>query len=386
MPRMKKQVLFVIDSLGCGGAEKSLVSLLPLLDSSRMDIDLCLAAHGGLNECLVPPYVHIVDLFPKGFVAKAANLVYSAALLLTRVIGKKRHFAEIQWKSTSWAYKRPDKHYDVAIAYQQGIPTFFVAKKVRASRKIAWINTDLEAAGYNRCMCSHYYKLYNNVVAVSEMLYKRIADAGFVDSTLMLTVYDILNVSLIRRLVSDAPPPAALPDGFIRIATVGRMVALKNYALAVHAAAILKKRGLHFLWHFVGDGNERDHVKQLISEYGVDDCVRLEGMLANPYPFFAAADIYVQTSKFEGFGLTLTEARLLGRPVVSTDFSVARDQIHDGINGLLAEMTPESVAEKILLLATDSGLRERISAAAAAEQNRTAETESRKVNELICRP
>ena len=107
------------------------------------------------------------------------------------------------------------------------------------------------------------------------------------------------------------------------------------------------------------------------------------GMKPNPYPYMAKADVYIQTSSFEGFGLTINEARILHKPVVSTNFPVVYNQIKDGENGLIAEMTPESVAEKILMLINDDALRERIIDATKREVNTTSVTEPQKVMDLL---
>ena len=380
----KKQVLFVTDSLGCGGAEKSLTALLQRLDYTRMDVDLAIAIHGGVNTSAVPPQVRVIGFLPGGWKNAVGRYANALALRIMRLCGKKRHGAEIAWHTRAWTFGRMRKRYDVAIAYQQGVPTFFVATKVDARRKYAWINVDLTPAGYSPGMCRKFYDRYDGVAVVSEMLRKPVMNGGFAAADRLMTIYDIVDSEAIRAAAAEGTPPAAVAPGTLRIVTVGRMTPQKNYPLAVRAAAILKEKGLKFVWHFVGDGIARDHVQTLIHDLGLQDCIRLEGMRPNPYPFFAAADIYVQTSSFEGFGLTLTEARLLGRPVITTDFAVARDQIRDGINGLISDMTPEGVAEKILILASDSALRGAIASCAAAEVNHTARTESRKVNTLIC--
>lgn len=153
--------------------------------------------------------------------------------------------------------------------------------------------------------------------------------------------------------------------------------------MAVEAAAQLKKKGLDFVWYFVGDGSERERIELLIEKRGLEDNVKILGMKPNPYPYMAMADVYVQTSSFEGFGLTLNEARILHRPVVSTNFPVVYNQIRDGENGLIAEMTPESVAEKILMLVHDEALRNRIIEATKQEVNTTSVTEPKKVMDLL---
>lgn len=383
---MKKQVLIVIDSLGYGGAEKSLAALLKRLDYSRMDVDLLVRTRGGVNEAHVPECVRMLDYSPRGLKFRIGAATYSLGFRLLDALGHRRHRSETMWKLSRWAYPGLRRHYDVAIAYQQGIPTFFVADKVSATRKLAWINVDIATAGYRPEFCRKYYDRFDKVVAVSRLLQDSLSASGYADLSHMTTIYDIVDADEIRRMSAEPIDMKPLMAGGLRIVTVGRMVHQKNYMLAVETAAELKRRGISFIWHFVGHGSERPAVEAAARRLGVADCIVLEGARANPYPWFAAADIYVQTSRFEGFGLTLCEARLLGKPVVTTDFGVARDQIADGHNGLIAQMTPASVADKIEALAADPALRRLIAANAAAESNNTALTESRKVNQLICEP
>lgn len=381
---MKKQVLIVIDSLGCGGAEKSLTALLPRLDYARMDVDLLVRARGGFNEARVPECVRLLDYRPHGIKARLGAAAYSLGFRLLDALGVRRHRAETLWALAGWSFPRMRRRYDVAIAYQQGVPTFFVADKVDAARKLAWINVDIATAGYRPGFCRRYYDRYDRIVAVSRLLRESLDTSTYADAGRLATVYDIVDTSEIRRMSGEHVNLKPLPAGALRIVTVGRMQPQKNYLLAVHTAAELKRRGISFLWHFVGGGSERPAVAAAAKRLGVADSIVFEGERANPYPWFAAADIYVQTSRFEGFGLTLAEARVLGKPVVTTDFGVARDQITDGHNGLIARMTPESVADKIAALAADPALRGLIAANAAAESNNTALTESHKVNQLIC--
>ena len=106
-------------------------------------------------------------------------------------------------------------------------------------------------------------------------------------------------------------------------------------------------------------------------------------MRPNPYPFMARCDVYVHTSSFEGFGLTIAEAKILGKPVVSTNFDVVHDQLKHGENGLIAEMTPESVAENIIHLLEDDNLRNQIVANVKREKNTTYISEVEKVEKLL---
>ena len=97
----------------------------------------------------------------------------------------------------------------------------------------------------------------------------------------------------------------------------------------------------------------------------------------------AACDIYVQTSRFEGFGLTIAEAKILGKPVVSTNFDVVHDQITHEKNGLISEMNAESLSEQIIRMIKDETLRKSIIKNVQAEENTTYITEVKKVERLL---
>lgn len=383
---MKKQVLFVVDSLRCGGAEKSLVSLLPLLDYSRMDIDLLIVSRGGVFEQYLYPSVRVIalpEVIGQGKLLKLfCRLVFGIRLRLLRLFGLRRHGAELHWTAMKYAEVSMKKHYDTAVAWHQGFPTYYVAAKVDAAKKFAWVNVDLKKAGYSESFNKPYYNRFDRIAAVSETL-RRMLEGIYVDKERLYTVYDILNPEFIRQMAAEGGNDYDTSTGTLRIVTVGRMTLQKNYRLAVETAKRLRDIGLKFHWYFVGDGPEREAVEQLVADYGLDDYVFLLGMQPNPYPYMVNCDIYVQTSAFEGFCLTLREARILHKPVVSTDFAVVRDQIRDGENGLIAEMNPESLASKILLVANNPELKERLIAATRIEKDMTAVTEAAKVNKML---
>lgn len=380
---MKKKVLFFIESLQCGGAEKSLISLLPLLDYSKMDVDLMLLVRGGVFEQYVPKQVHITDfrqqVHPLLFLFH--QTIFSLRLRWNKLIGRKEHGAETRWITMHRAYTPLEQQYDVAIAYQQGFPTYYIISKVTATRKFCWINADLTQVGYKQVFNRPFYKQADEIVPVSERLKDILVTAGYIPADKQFPVYDIVNPELIRSMAHE--PQNRMRTAALKLVTVGRMVHLKGYDQAVMTAKILRDKGLNFCWYFIGDGEEKTNIKQLIDQYGLQDSIQLLGEQPNPYPFMNACDIYMQTSRNEGFCLTIAEAKILHKPVISTNFPVVHNQIVDGENGLIADMTPDSIAEKIILLARDTLLREQIIHNISLERNNTAEVESAKVNQLI---
>lgn len=121
----------------------------------------------------------------------------------------------------------------------------------------------------------------------------------------------------------------------------------------------MKERRIPFVWYVVGDGG-RGPIEEDIDRYHIEDNFILLGAKDNPYPYMKAADIYVQTSRFEGYCLTLAEARILEKPCVATAFDVVFDQIIDGENGLVVDMNAEAVVNGIERLMKDQALYDHI--------------------------
>jgi len=382
---MKKQLLFIIDWLRLGGAEKSLISLLPLIDYSHYDVDLLIFKRGGIYEKYLPKEVNIIDyeLFGSSMAGTIGNFVFDALLSLKFKLYPKRHGAEIYWRTVHSQFKPLTKVYNAAIAYQQGTPTFFLATKVKADKKLAWVNADIFKAGYDMNYCKSFYEKIDHVVAVSDKL------AGLLQTKLpwitdrLACIYDILNPVLIKELSKESIQDMARQGEEYIFVTVGRLSQPKNHMLAVDAALVLKQRGLSFKWYFIGGGELKSAIEKKIHDNHLTDHVTLLGTKENPYPYIANADVYIQSSSFEGFGLTIAEAKILHKPIVSTNFDVVHDQIEDHKNGIIVGMNPESLADGIIELINGESLRQSIINNLEHEKNTTMETEISKLYQLI---
>lgn len=369
---MRKSILFVINSLGCGGAEKSLLSLLSLLDYDKYDVTLQMFRRGGMFEELLPPEVHVrkeldYTAFCSQSMAKqilsfdlrriAARVRTSLFLRSNAKKGSPLHDAQAYWKYSAAAYDPLPERYDVAIAWGQGTPTHFVAEKVQAQKKFAWVNADYENVGHNKDFDCKYYAAFTGIICVSDKLCLTLQKAFPEYAAKMTTIYDINNPATIFTMADQ--PCSLLNRENLTLVTVGRLVPQKGYDIAAKAAWLLKKRNVKFHWYVVG-GGDSEPIEKDIAQYGISDCFTLLGAKANPYPYMRAADIYVQTSKFEGYCLTLAEARMLNIPCVTTNFDVVYAQMIDGDNGLVVEMSAEAVADGIIRLATDQELYQHI--------------------------
>ena len=368
MTTNKKRLLFVIDSLGTGGAEKSLVTLLNLLDYSRYDVDLLLFAYGGAFMKFLPEKVNVLPrmetvralseplwrriLNPQLFLA---GLKYSLKLRFNKLYIAER--ACLYWQIFGRFFKNAPEVYDIAIAYAQGLPTFYVANKVSARKKLAWVNVDYRISGGTRDFQKTFYRKMDIIVPVSELVYKLFGSEIYPEFRAKMSIMpDIIDSSIVKRmsqLPSDKPINKTAPV----IMTAGRLnKPQKGYDLAMAAARILRDRGVDFRWYAVGEGPYRGEMEQYIADNGLEEQFILLGATTNPYSYMRQCDVYVQTSRHEGFGLTIAEARILNKPVVCTDFEGCTMQMLHGKNGLITSFAPENIADAIERLLNDKEL------------------------------
>ena len=110
----------------------------------------------------------------------------------------------------------------------------------------------------------------------------------------------------------------------------------------------------------LGKGPLENDIKKYIQKHNLDDHFILLGVKSNPYPYIKNADIYVQTSKYEGFGLAIAEAKILNVPVVTTRFDAVNNQMINEKNGLVVEMKADTVCNGITRLIENQDLKENI--------------------------
>ena len=365
---MKKKLLFIIDSLGAGGAEKSLVTLLNLLDYSRFDVDLQLFTGDGIFRSFLAPQVNVLQ--EPTIVRELSQPLFKQLLHPSRILSRLRYSMKIRksnlnvadkavlyWQIFGKYFSKLEKSYDTAIAYSQGVPTFYLADKITASAKLAWVNVDYRISGVTRDFQKAFYRKMDVIVPVSEFVRELFASEIYPEFRhKMRIMHDIVDAAIVERM-SQMPSDKPIDKTAPVIMTTGRLNSLqKGYDLALAAAKVLRDRGVDFRWYAVGEGAYRGEMEHYIAENQLQDCFILLGATANPYSYMRQCDVYVQTSRHEGFGLTIAEARILNRPVVCTNFEGCIVQMADGKNGLVTSFAPDEIADAIERLLNDTVL------------------------------
>lgn len=373
---MKKNILFVIDSLNCAGAEKSLITLLSLIDYSNYEVDLQLFGYGGALEELVPKevnllkplkYTEFTSLGIKGaFLDSVKRMNFkmlNSRIKFSKEIRREKYSnaqkARIFWELVSDVIENNEKEYDIAISYAQGVPTFYVSDKIKAKKKYAWVNVSYRLDPFEKRFQKKHYDRYNKIIAVSHSTRDILLETFPEYNNKIEVIYDINDPNFICKMSNIGKSYGDEFNG-IRILTIGRLAMQKGYDIALDTCKKLKESGFDFRWYALGIGPLKEEIEKYIKENNLENHFKLLGVKSNPYPYIKDCDIYVQTSKFEGFGLAIAEARMLNKPVVTTRFDAVFNQMIHEKNGLVVDMNSQGVYEGIVELINNDNLRRNI--------------------------
>ena len=153
--------------------------------------------------------------------------------------------------------------------------------------------------------------------------------------------YNITNPNEIKKMADAYPLELRTCEMQVVLVTVGRISEEKGQTVIPQATRLLLEKGYNIIWYLVGTGPIEIEIEEKIKQHDVANNVVLCGRKDNPYPYIKNCDIYVQTSKTEGWGLTVSEAKILNKPIVTTDAGVMREQIENGINGIITKNDSE---------------------------------------------
>ena len=356
MDQKKQKILFINGHLNAGGVERSLVDILKHMDYTKYAVDLLLLEDTGDYAVELPPEVHVLfrDLHNTygGFALSVRRCIAARdwMCLRLRTLFLLRKFLGSRALKSAATLLLGEHHYDCVIGFRPGICADLAGYSVKAKRRITWWHHGefyVDRVAYG-AMCSRMDAVAVVSRACREMLQDHLPELA----DKLICVPNMLDASAILQKVEHTP--YAKHD--LCIVSVGRFAPEKHFENIVPAAKALQAMNLAFMWHIVGDGSERARVEMLITENGLKDYVILEGSKTNPYPYMKYADLFVHPSYIESQGLTVLEAMALGVPCVVTKSRGPCEFIVDGVNGLLTEQSPESLAEKVLSILTDKTL------------------------------
>ena len=380
-----KKVLFVINTLGCAGAETALIELLKSLDEKEYELSLyVLMGQGEMIDKISENVKLLNDHYCKDSVlskqGKHAMMktvwhsfwkngdVFGKFAYIVRTFSAMRRTGKFQpdkilWRVISDGSPRFEETYDLAVAYLEGGSTYYVADHVKAKKKAAFIHIDYESSGYTRGMDRNCFDKMDRIFTVSDEVKKHFLNVYPKYQDKVKVFHNIINQDEIRRKAGEETGFEDHFDG-VRLLTVGRLTYQKAYDIAIDAMKLIKDRGYKVRWYILGEGSERPALEKKVKELGLEKEFLMPGAASDPFPYYKQADIYVHATRFEGKSIAIQEAQTLGCAIIASDCNGNREQIVQGKDGLLCRLDPESIAEAVISLVEDRDKRIRLGNAA----------------------
>ena len=366
---MKKKLLFVINTLGYGGAERAMLDLFDALDPQKYEISLfVLTGQGELSHAL-PKHVRLLNrdykdvsvLTGEGrklLIRSVLRAGSKKGLFLRRASYLLKNFRDMRrrgkilpdklcWRVLSDGAPLIRREYDLAVAYLEGGATYYVAEHVKARKKAAFVHIDYGKAGYTRKLDRDCYQKFDRIFTVSDEVRAHFLEVYPEHEKKVSVFHNLINQERIRQMAEQG---SGFDDEFqgYRILTVGRLTQQKRYDIAIQAMALLKEKcSVPVRWYVLGEGELWESLRQQIKDAGVEQEFIFLGVKENPFPYYKNCDLYVHATGFEGKSIAIQEAQTLGKPILATDCSGNREQIVHDVDGRMCPLDPKCVSEEI---------------------------------------
>lgn len=398
-----KKVLIVMPSMNMGGAEKSLVSFLNMLDKDNIinkdiAIDLLIASKNGVLIKQIPKSVNIikcpVDLesFATPLKVSLQNKSYNLKEITLKVswfIQKRKLLKdtdlsenELYWNNFGKKLKTLGVSYDIAIAYMNGMATYYVIDKVRAKRKIVWVHNELEKLNYNLFFQKRFYESSNAIVTISDLCAQSILKHYPEFRPKLKVIENISSQPLINNLSKAFYPEEYNNTSCFKILSIGRIVEQKGYDIGILAMKKLKEKGYKFRWFIMGSGNLQEKLQNQISKHLLNNEIMFIGERENPYPYLKECNVFFQPSRYEGKSIALDEAKILNKPIVVAAYDTVYDSIENEKTGIICNLDGDSLALGLIRIMQSEELQSKLKVNLLSEKSGN-ESEIKKYNDLI---
>lgn len=356
-----KKLLIVNNNMKVGGVQKSLLNLLWSLEG-QYDVTLCLFSAQGAYMDRLPPWVKVVSCrgpvrylaVSQGQCRGADKLLRGGLAALCRVLGRDRVMKLIL------AFQKPlPERYNCAIAFLHNgsVRSFyggvqeFTLKKVRAERYVAWLHCDYGSCGANHPRNNRLLAKFDSIAACSDGCRRAFAAVVPELEDRCVTVPNFHCYGEIAQLAAE---PVSYAPGGIHCVSVARLAHEKALDRAILAVAEARKTGLDLWLHLVGGGGMEPQLRRLTADLALEDRVIFHGEQPNPYPYMAAADLFLLTSYHEAAPMVIDEAVSLGLPVLTVRTTSSEEMVTARRAGWVCGNDQAALNEALLAAVSDA--------------------------------
>lgn len=336
-----KKVLFLIPSLGNGGAEKVLVNLANNLDKSKFDVTVQVLFDGGVNTQFLNSDVKYKYVFKK---------IIRGNVKLFKLFSPKRLY--------KWFIK---EKYDIAVAYLEGVASRIISGCSNEDTKtVSWIHIEqhtqknLANAFRNISEAEKCYNSFDNVVCVSEYVQKDFIDILNFDKHTEVLYNTNETDQIIEK--SKEKAPIKTDDDYINICAIGTLCPRKGFDKLARIHKRLLDEGIKQRVYILGQGYYKSKLENIIKENNIHNTFLLLGYDTNPYKYLSACDLFVCSSEAEGFSTVVTESLIVGTPVVTTLCSGMQEQLgYNDEYGIVTKNNEDDLYQGIKKMITKEG-------------------------------
>lgn len=322
-----KKIYFLLPGLGFGGAERVIFTLCNELDRKKFKPTLVVFNKEGMPLEFLKPDVKVINL--------NINRIRYALFPLIQLLRKdKPDIVFGGWGEVS--------------AYLSPIIPFF--------RKIKFVarETNVVSEHVQRKVIRMFYKFYNNfdkIIAQSDDMQKDLIENFNIKSHKLVKINNPVDVDWIQNQMEIED--VEFSEEFSNVVAIGNLSERKGFDLLLNVFSYLKEEKIKL--HILGDGADKEKLFQLKNELGLEK-VEFLGIKENPFPYLKAADLFVLSSRYEGFPNVLLEAGACGTYALANDcLGGINEIIQEGINGeILPIENAEQFAKKVKELCSQS--------------------------------
>lgn len=326
MSNPRHHILFLIPSLRGGGAERVIVTLLRHLDRTRFILTLAVVdLRDAVYRDDLPQDVELIDL--------GCSRVRYALPKIAKLIWKRRPevvFSTLGHLNLALAIIRPLLPNEVRYVARE---TCIISATLRG-----YALSSLWGWAYRQ-----FYRRFDTVVCQSRYMRDDLIGNFSFPAKRAVVIHNPADSDRIRRLAAERVSTGMTLEAggddaepVTHLVAAGRMVSVKGFDLLIEALALCGDPRLRLI--LLGEGPMREELEALTASKGVAGQVRFAGFQKNPYPFFAQADAFVLSSRFEGFPNVVLEALACGTPVIATPApGGVREILEGGDNCVIAE-------------------------------------------------
>ena len=332
-----KKVLFLLQNLNGGGAERVAVNLLNNLKEKKYDKELILIENEGVLIKELKNTIRIT-LYKRILKNRNLNFIVNFIKAFFYILKNEKHIIFTQY--------HPGKLLSFFIPLMSS-RTNFIYRETNLPQDIIKISKK-NIKILDRFFYRYGIKNYNIIIVQSVDMRDKLLNLVPNIFEKIVLINNPLDCKNIDKKLNERRNDLNSLDKKLKLISVGRLNIQKGYDVLIKSLSKLK--GIDYELKILGIGEEKEKLENLIKENGLEESIKLVGFKKNPYVYMKNSDFFISSSRFEGFPNVVLEANYCGIPVIANNYKGGINEIiENGVNGEIIDMADSEQLKNALL-------------------------------------